>query len=59
MTFGTGYQELRVFDPVPAAFLSGNAVVTQGTGDAPDTVVVNLPTGTDLYDSTRRRGSRL
>ncbi len=51
VTFGTGYQELRVFDPVPAAFLSGNAVVTQGTGDAPDTVVVNLPTGADLYDA--------
>ena len=51
MTFGAGYEELRVFDPVPAAFLSGNADVTQGTGDAPDTVVVNLPTGTDLYDA--------
>ncbi|GAA2114818.1 hypothetical protein GCM10009843_03560 [Nocardioides bigeumensis] len=33
VTFGTGYQTLRVFDPVPASFLEGTARVTQGGTD--------------------------
>lgn len=54
--FGTGYDELRVFDPVPAAFLAGTANVTPGDADAgiADAVevdVTSLPPGTNLYDA--------
>ncbi len=52
VTFGSGYDRLRVFDPVPAAFLAGTAAVTRGAGDAVDTVrvdVTSLPAGTTLY----------
>ena len=52
VTFGAGYEDLRAFDPVPAAFLSGTARVTTGTSGAADTVAVDvtLPAGTTLHD---------
>ncbi|HYH34661.1 MAG TPA: calcium-binding protein [Nocardioides sp.] len=46
VTVDGGYERLRVFDPVPARFLSGRARVTE---DAVE-IEVALPTGTTLYD---------
>ena len=47
VTFGAGYQALRVFDPVPAAFLEGTADVT-GRACA-DKVDRRPPTAASLY----------
>ena len=51
--FDTGYDKLRIFDPVPATFLAGVADVTQGTdattGLDADSVIVTV-TGGDLHD---------
>ena len=60
VTFGGQYAALRVFDPVPAAFLSGNARVTPGADDGdPDTIdadtvevdITSLPAGETLYST--------
>lgn len=50
----SGYAELRVFDPVPAAFLRGTAQVTKGANGNPDEVdvdVTSLPSGKTLYSA--------
>jgi hypothetical protein len=64
--FTGDYPALRAFDPVPAAFLSGTAIVDAGDPDGPDdkldtpedngvadkvTVDVTLPPSTTLYDA--------
>ncbi|MDO9455448.1 calcium-binding protein [Nocardioides sp.] len=52
VTLGDGYARLRVFDPVPAAFLGGTARVKPGSRTAADVVrvdVTSLPAGTTLY----------
>lgn len=50
----SGYDRLRVFDPVPATFLTGAAQVAAGSGTTPDTVQVDVifpAPGTTLYDA--------
>ena len=44
-----GYEPLRVFDPVPAAFISGTARVTKGAGAVADTVTIDVDAPTNLY----------
>ncbi len=55
VSFLGDYDELRVFDPVPAAFLDGRTYVEPRPGTAGDEVridVTTLPTGTTtLYDA--------
>ncbi|MFC5010397.1 beta strand repeat-containing protein [Nocardioides plantarum] len=58
VTTDAGYEPLRVFDPVPARFLSGTASVTPGTGTAPNTTpdtatltITSLPPGETLYSA--------
>ncbi|SDD29799.1 calcium-binding protein [Nocardioides lianchengensis] len=54
VTVDAGYERLRVFDPVPAAFLRGTARVTTTDGVESVTVdVTSLPQGQTLYDALR------
>ena len=53
--FDVGYEKLRIFDPVPATFLAGQAHVTEGAAgvddeDTADDVVTVTVDGGDLYD---------
>lgn len=54
VTVDAGYERLRVFDPVPAAFLRGSARVTS-SGDVQTVTldVTSLPQGQTLYDALR------
>ena len=45
VSFGAGYQTLRVFDPVPASFLEGAARVTPGDTGGADRVTVDVDGG--------------